>query len=63
MVEPMISDIKKSRAYQEIALEEKREIARAMLKKKMNLKLIAELTGLSQKEVRALSEELAGRKN
>ncbi len=67
MVEPMLSDIKKSRAYREIArevrIEQARKIAKTMAKKKMSPKLIVELTGLSPKEVRAISKELAARKN
>ncbi len=71
MVEPMLSDIKKSRAYQEIMQEGKqegeykrtREIAKAMLQKNMNFELIAELTGLSQQELLAITQELAEHKN
>ncbi|MGH7451199.1 MAG: DUF2887 domain-containing protein [bacterium] len=68
MVEPMLSDIKKSRAYQEIAHERAAEIARSMLQEKMSLDLIAKVTGLSKKEIRALSKgmpagKLAARKN
>ncbi len=71
MVEPMLSDIKKSRAYQEIMQEGKqegeykrtREIAKAMLKKNMSFELITELTGLSQQELLAISQELAAHKN
>lgn len=75
MVEPFLSDIKKSRAYQDIAEEvaqelttkiaiaKAREIAKSLLRKKMSVDLIAEVTGLSKKEVRALNKALAGRKN
>jgi len=71
MFEPLLSDVKKSRFYQEIAeenkqegkQEEKREIARALLKKKMSLELVSEVTGLSAKQLRALTKDLAGRKN
>ena len=87
MTEPLFSNIKKSRAYQEIAeevaqeltpkiaqeltpkiaqessLKAKRVIAKSLLRKKMSLDLVAEVTGLSKKEVRALSKELAVGKN
>ena len=67
MIEPMLSDIKKSRAYQEIAQEGEqkrtREIAKAMLKKNMSFELITEITGLPQQELLALSQELAEHKN
>ncbi len=83
MVEPLLSDVKKSRAYQEfaeeisqelkpkiaqelkpkIAQEKAREIAKALLRKKMSLDFIIEVTGLSKKDVRAISKELAGRRN
>jgi predicted transposase/invertase (TIGR01784 family) len=66
MIEPL-SNIKKSRAYQEIMTEgsskAKREIAKSLLRKKMSIALISEVTGLSIKEVRALSKELTARKN
>lgn len=71
MFEPLLSDVKKSRFYQEIAKENKqegreernREIAKALLRKKMSLKLISDVTGLSAKQIRALTKDLAGRKN
>jgi predicted transposase/invertase (TIGR01784 family) len=71
MFEPLLSDVKKSRFYQEIAKENKqegreernREIAKALLRKKMPLKLISDVTGLSAKQIRALTKDLAGRKN
>ena len=79
MVEPLLSDIKKSRAYREIAeeveqeltpkIEQKvrskqaKEIARMLLSKKMSLEFIVEVTGLSSKEARALRRELAASKN
>lgn len=91
MTEPLFSNIKKSRAYQEIAEEveqeltpkieqeltpkiaqklapkiaqnKAREIAKSLLRKKMSVDLIAEVTGLSKKEVRALNKELPGHKN
>lgn len=67
MIEPL-SNIKKSRAYQEIAeegrIEKAREVAKSLLRKKMSVALIAEVTGLSAKQVRALSKKrLAARKN
>lgn len=75
MVEPLLSDVKKSRAYREIAeevsqelkpkiaQEKAREIAKALLRKKMSLDFIIEVTGLSKKEVHAINKELAGRRN
>lgn len=59
MVEPVFSDIKKSRFYQEIAEESYREMAKKLLKKQMSLEFIAEVTGLSEEEIIALSKELA----
>ncbi len=68
MFAPMLSDIKKSRFYREvteeitqeltpkIAREEKRELAATLLRKKMSLKFISEVTGLSQEEIRALKK-------
>ncbi len=84
MFTPMLSDIKKSRFYQEvaeeltqeltpkltqeltpkltqeltpkIAQERNRELAAALLRKKMSLKFISEVTGLSQEEIRALKK-------
>jgi predicted transposase/invertase (TIGR01784 family) len=71
MFEPILTDVKKSRFYQEIAreitqessLKEKHRIAKALLKKKMSLEFITEVTGLSSKEVRALNKTLASRRN
>ena len=69
MFEPFLSDVKKSRAYQEfaeeiaqeltskIAQERNREIAKALLRKKMTLAFISEVTGLSQAELRALKKK------
>ena len=62
MVDPMFLDIRKSRAYQEIAGEKAREIAKSMLTKKMAPALVEELTGLSAREVRALNKKPAPRK-
>ncbi len=66
MFEPLLSDIRKSRAYQEIAEEGRQErnleIAKTLLKKRMSLKLISEVTGLSPAELRALKNGLAQRK-
>jgi predicted transposase/invertase (TIGR01784 family) len=84
MLEPLLSDIRKSRAYREFTREGKREgiregiregkregkregsregkikkareIARTLLQKKMRLEFVAEVTGLSQAEVRALKK-------
>jgi predicted transposase YdaD len=67
MFEPLLSDVKKSRAYREIAnegkQEEKRKMARSLLRKKMTLEFISEVTGLSPEELRALKKGLAQRKN
>jgi len=79
MITPFLSDIRKSRVYQDIAKEveqeltpkltptiarnKAREIAQSLLLKHMNLEFIAEVTGLSKKEVRALNKELTARKN
>jgi len=71
MFEPLLSDVKKSRFYREIAnenkkegkKEEKRQIAKTLLRKKMSLDFISEVTGLSQEEIRALKKGLAARKN
>ncbi len=67
MFEPMLSDVKQSRFYQEVAeevgIEKAREIAKTMLRKRMSLKLVSEVTGLSSAELRALKKGLAQRKN
>jgi predicted transposase/invertase (TIGR01784 family) len=67
MFEPLLSDVRKSRAYQEIAEEGRqertREIAKILLRKRMSLKLISEVTGLSPAELRALKNGLAQPKN
>ena len=75
MITPLLTDIKKSRAYRDIAEEvaqeltpkiaqnKAREIAKSLLLNNMNLEFIAKVTGLSKKEVRALSKDLAGRRN
>jgi len=98
MVEPLLSNVKKSRFYRElqeetaqeltpklkreltpkiaqeltpkieqeltprITQESKREIARELLRRKMSLEFIAEVTRLSPREVRAVMKELASRK-
>ncbi len=80
MLTPMLSDVRQSRFYQEVAeeltqeltpkltqeltpkftqqgkLAEKREIAATLLRKKMSLKFIAEVTGLSPEEVRIIKK-------
>lgn len=72
MLTPVFSDIRKSRFYQEVAeeltqeltpklthaskLEEKREIAATLLRKKMSLKFVSEVTGLSPEEIRMLKK-------
>ena len=48
---------------QESSLKEKHKIAKSLLKKKMSLEFISEVTELSAKEIRALTKDLAGRKN
>jgi len=94
MFEPFLSDVKKSRFYQEVAEEVAQEltsritqeltpritqeltpqitqeltpqimreskygIAKTMLKKNFTLELIAEITGLSPEEIRALSRQM-----
>ena len=75
MFEPVLSDVKKSRFYQEvaeevaqeltpkIAQESKYEIVKVMLKKNFTVELIAEITGLSQDEIRALSQQMADDKH
>ncbi|MGH7454187.1 MAG: hypothetical protein ACRENG_22730 [bacterium] len=71
MFEPLLSDVKKSRLYQEvveeltpkIAQESKYEIAKVMLKKNFTVELIAEITGLSQEEIRALSQQMTDGKH
>lgn len=75
MVEPLISNVKKSRFYRElreetaqeltpkIEQEIKRKIARELLLRKMNLELIAEATQLAPREVRTIMKNLAARKS
>lgn len=71
MFEPLLSDVKKSRFYREIATEneiegrekEKREIAKALLRKGMAVDFVSEVTGLSSAKLRALKKGLARRKN
>jgi len=70
MFAPLLSDIKKSRFYQEVADEVEQEltpkiaqeskygIAKTMLKKNFDLELIAEIIGLSPEEIRALSQQM-----
>ena len=66
-----LADVKKSRFYREIATENKREgrqqrdreIIKALLRKKMPLRFISDVTGLTAKQVRALTKDLAERKN
>ena len=59
------SDVKKTRFYRDVAqesgLKEKRKIARTMLKKNFSVELIAEITGLPQKEIRPLTKNVVGR--
>ncbi len=75
MFEPLLSDVKKSRFYQEvaeevaqeltpkIAQEKAKEIAKTMLQKNFGIELISEITGLSQEEILAISQELRDGKN
>jgi len=67
MFEPLLSDVRKSRFYQEVAEEVTQEskygIARTMLKKNFSLELIAEITGLSEQEIDTLSRQTADYKN
>ena len=67
MFEPYLSDIRKSRAYREIAREGKREgkreVAKTLLQEKMRLAFVAKVTGFSPQEVRAIKKELETRKN
>ncbi len=63
MYEPLLSDIRKSRFYQEVAEEKAKEIAKTMLKKNFGIELISEITGLSQEEILAISQELRDGKN
>jgi len=62
-----LSDVKKSRFYREVAeeviQERNREFAMALLRKKMPLRFISDVTGLTAKQVRTLTKDLAGRKN
>ncbi|MFQ5627120.1 MAG: hypothetical protein ACE5I1_00050, partial [bacterium] len=51
------------RIAKENKLQEKRNIARELLLRKMSLEFTVEVTGLSMKEVRAIKRELAARKN
>ena len=78
MVEPLLSNVKKSRFYRELkeetaqeltpkiaqesSLREKREIAKELVRRKMSLEFIVEVTRLSPKEVRGIMKELASRK-
>ena len=77
MLTPMLSDVRKSRFYQEVEeeltqelsskltqegkLAEKREIAATLLRKKMSLKFVSDVTGLSPEEVRMLKKAKAVR--
>jgi len=75
MVEPLISNVKKSRFYRElreeaaqeltpkIEQETKRKIARELLLRKMSLELIAEATQLTPREVRTIMKDLVARKS
>ena len=75
MFEPYLSDIRKSRAYREIAREGKREgkregmregkreVAKTLLQEKMSLTFVAKVTGFSPQEVRVIKKELEARKN
>ena len=68
MLEPIIdfAKVRKSRFYQDVAAEErseqKKEIAKALLKKKMSAEFISEVTGLSVGQIRAIKRDFAARK-
>ncbi len=68
MLEPIIgfAKVRKSRFYQDVAAEErseqKKEIAKALLKKKMSAEFISEVTGLSVGQIRRLKRDLTARK-
>lgn len=67
MFEPLLTDVRESRFYQEVAeevgIKKAREIAATMLRKRMSLKLVSEVTGLSAAELRDLKKGLSHRKN
>jgi len=67
MFQPILTDVRKTRFYQDVAEEvgQKRaqKIARALLKEKMTLARIAKITGLSPKEIQALNKASAARRN
>lgn len=68
MIEPIIdfAKVRKSRFYQEVAEEERaeqtKEIAKALLKKKMSAEFISEVTGLSVGQIRRLKRDFTARK-
>ena len=71
MLAPVLSDVRKSRFYQEVSNEGKlegiqernREIAKALMRERMSLKRISKVTGLSEAELRALKKASAVRKS
>jgi len=66
MFQPIFTDVRKTRFYQDVAEEvgQKRaqKIAKALLRKKMSLEFITEVTGLTPKEIRTLSKTSAAHK-
>jgi len=62
-----LAEVKKSRFYREVAeevIQERNcEIAKNLLRRKKSLKFISDVTGLSAKQIRALTKDLTGRKN
>lgn len=68
MIEPIIdfAKVRKSRFYQDVTAEERaektKEIAKALLKKKMSAEFIAEVTGLSVGQIRRIKRDITARK-
>lgn len=66
MFQPLLTDVTKSRFYQEISQEgaqkQAQKIAKALLKEKMSVAQIAKVTGLSPKEIQALNRATAARR-
>jgi len=67
MFQPILTDVRKTRFYQDVAEEvgqkKAQKIAKALLRKKMSLNFIAEVTGLTTKEIRALNKVSAARRS
>ncbi len=68
MIEPTmnVANFRHTRFYQEVAeeagVEKTKEIAKSLLKKKMSAEFIAEVTGLSVGQIRAIKRDLTARK-